>query len=345
MEAINVDLKADVKQCADVSSSGELKQIVVPGHELECALCLKLLFDPITTPACGHSFCRECLSRAMKEKPNCPICRETLSLDPSALPTNSLLTHILSTYAKTHYQARKKECTMARRQRPNLHGMFFTDYQNFPGDKIRLHLYELRYRRLVLRALNGDRKFIVLRSGDQIGCVAKLNHSQSTPDGRFLIEAQIIHRCQIIKISSEANGYGLEVAETRLIQDKPPNNSETKAYANSMLEAVNDLREGVHEFYGAVGVTRQRRLLRLCGEAPIEDTEALCWWVCRCVTGQDHIKAACMETDNSRARVKMCRQMLKKEAENERSRDLWHHFAAGVVLVVGVLYSLSGYLF
>ena len=32
--------------------------------DFDCTLCLKLLFEPVTT-ACGHSFCRSCLFRAM----------------------------------------------------------------------------------------------------------------------------------------------------------------------------------------------------------------------------------------------------------------------------------------
>ena len=38
----------------------------VPEHsdDFDCTLCLKLLYEPITTP-CGHSFCRSCLFQTM----------------------------------------------------------------------------------------------------------------------------------------------------------------------------------------------------------------------------------------------------------------------------------------
>lgn len=32
--------------------------------DFECTLCLKLFYEPVTTP-CGHSFCRSCLHQSM----------------------------------------------------------------------------------------------------------------------------------------------------------------------------------------------------------------------------------------------------------------------------------------
>lgn len=32
--------------------------------DFECTLCMKLLYEPVTTP-CGHSFCRSCLFQSM----------------------------------------------------------------------------------------------------------------------------------------------------------------------------------------------------------------------------------------------------------------------------------------
>ncbi len=47
---------------------------VARGDDVECALCMKLLFEPVTTP-CGHTFCRACFARTTDHSNKCPCCR------------------------------------------------------------------------------------------------------------------------------------------------------------------------------------------------------------------------------------------------------------------------------
>lgn len=42
-------------------------------HDLECILCSRCLLDPVTT-SCGHTFCRECLTRVLDYGSSCPLC-------------------------------------------------------------------------------------------------------------------------------------------------------------------------------------------------------------------------------------------------------------------------------
>ena len=39
-------------------------------EDLDCILCLKLLYEPVTTP-CGHTFCRPCFLRASDHSSKC----------------------------------------------------------------------------------------------------------------------------------------------------------------------------------------------------------------------------------------------------------------------------------
>ena len=47
-------------------------------EDFECKICYCFLYQPVTT-ACGHTFCRECLQRALDHRPECPFCRRTLN--------------------------------------------------------------------------------------------------------------------------------------------------------------------------------------------------------------------------------------------------------------------------
>jgi len=40
-----------------------------PLDDFECVLCAKLFWQPVTTP-CGHTYCKECLLKAMVSKTN-----------------------------------------------------------------------------------------------------------------------------------------------------------------------------------------------------------------------------------------------------------------------------------
>eukprot|EP00929_Paragymnodinium_shiwhaense_P057822 TRINITY_DN28963_c0_g1_i2.p1 TRINITY_DN28963_c0_g1~~TRINITY_DN28963_c0_g1_i2.p1 ORF type:complete len:444 (+),score=66.40 TRINITY_DN28963_c0_g1_i2:71-1402(+) len=51
---------------------------VVISSELECAVCLDMLCEPIRLP-CGHAFCRSCIASAlMRARRACPLCRAQL---------------------------------------------------------------------------------------------------------------------------------------------------------------------------------------------------------------------------------------------------------------------------
>jgi len=47
--------------------------------ELLCPVCLGLICEPTTAPACGHSFCRNCIIQSLEKlQQRCPACRTTM---------------------------------------------------------------------------------------------------------------------------------------------------------------------------------------------------------------------------------------------------------------------------
>ena len=164
----------------------------------DCALCLKLLYDPVTA-SCGHSYCRRCAfelvcssfsatdhnagvgASAPTSSLRCPMCRA--SLDRRWVPSPSIaLGRLLRLSYPAEYQAREAEDLALNLSLPLLPNgpvdangrtilpLFVLDCI-LPGQKMLLHVFEIRYRLLVQRSLADNRRF------GMVGCVS----SSSSP--------------------------------------------------------------------------------------------------------------------------------------------------------------------
>jgi RING-finger-containing E3 ubiquitin ligase len=49
------------------------------GQQRKCTLCLEMFKDPSVT-TCGHVFCWICVRDWVREKPECPLCRQEVLL-------------------------------------------------------------------------------------------------------------------------------------------------------------------------------------------------------------------------------------------------------------------------
>ncbi|XP_073714702.1 E3 ubiquitin-protein ligase TRIM39 [Misgurnus anguillicaudatus] len=69
--------------------------------ELQCAICLDVFNDPVTTP-CGHNFCKICLKKCWDNSENCrcPNCKEIFEKRPE-LKINTTLRNLMDEHKKT----------------------------------------------------------------------------------------------------------------------------------------------------------------------------------------------------------------------------------------------------
>ena len=63
--------------------------------DVECPLCLRIFWEPVTTP-CGHSFCRACLYQALDTSPSCPLCKGSLEMVNVCVFTDLVCYHLFT---------------------------------------------------------------------------------------------------------------------------------------------------------------------------------------------------------------------------------------------------------
>ena len=84
----------------DAAASGSGDDDERGRKSLTCSLCRKLMFDPVTAPT-GNSFCRNCLQRALAEKPVCPVTQKVIHMNARRFPVRLSRSRVLFEPART----------------------------------------------------------------------------------------------------------------------------------------------------------------------------------------------------------------------------------------------------
>ncbi|XP_071373790.1 LON peptidase N-terminal domain and RING finger protein 1 isoform X2 [Centroberyx affinis] len=69
--------KEDGRGRGECSQGWEKTLGVLTVSDFECPLCIRLFFEPVTTP-CGHTFCKNCIERSLDHNFRCPLCKQPL---------------------------------------------------------------------------------------------------------------------------------------------------------------------------------------------------------------------------------------------------------------------------
>jgi hypothetical protein len=191
--------------------------------ELECQVCFNSLFEPVTTP-CGHTFCRKCLARALDHAYVCPLCRSELPgfsyfhKQPENRCILSLLTSIFPDIYAERQSASEREESERKLETP-----IFVCTLAFPGLPMSLHIFEPRYRLMMRRAMEANRRFgMVLPASEsddgphEYGTMLEIKSMRMLPDGRSLVETMGIYRFRILE-SGILDGY--TVARIERVED------------------------------------------------------------------------------------------------------------------------------
>ncbi|CAL5201856.1 unnamed protein product [Lathyrus oleraceus] len=253
--------------------------------DFDCTLCLKLLYEPVTTP-CGHSFCRSCLFQSMDRGNRCPLCRTVLLLNPRTCSVSVTLKNIIQKNFAEEYAERKQEHDSLVNIGVDMLPLFVMDVV-LPCQRFPLNIFEPRYRLMVRRIMEGNHRMgmVIIDSSTgslaEFGCEVEITECEPLPDGRFYIEIEGRRRFRNLR-SWDQDGY--RVAEVEWVQDIMP--SEGTKEREDLQELITNAAESARSWIGrAKEAARhdQRRLEKFVNVEgmipPLRDPECFSFWL------------------------------------------------------------------
>lgn len=214
-------------------------------EDLECALCMRIFFEPVTL-FCGHSYCRPCLSRAVDHDPKCPLCRAPVHCNVSQAPIAVALASIVQRCFPDEYAERRKEAQEEMQPNASSMPMFVLPAVAFPQCSFGLHVFEPRYRLMIRRILSTNRLFAIVfldpqtNSPASVATCVQITDSTALPDGRFLIQTIGLYRVSVLNYW-EVDGYLVGRVEPKG-EEQPPSNPQQ---SQKSLETANNLYQAV----------------------------------------------------------------------------------------------------
>ncbi|CZR59208.1 related to ATP-dependent protease (CrgA) [Phialocephala subalpina] len=192
--------------------------------ELDCQICRNIYLDPYTT-TCGHTFCRKCIQSVLENTLFCPTCRRTQELATTIRsknpPINLSLARIISGLCPEAMALRADISSLDEElDKPKLDTPLFICTLSFPEMPTFLHVFEPRYRLMVERAMQKDRRFgMILHNPTrepqghlgrvhfyEYGTLLEIVSLQRLPDGRSLMETRGISKFKVLKHAT-LDGY------------------------------------------------------------------------------------------------------------------------------------------
>uniref|UniRef100_H2LUA9 LON peptidase N-terminal domain and ring finger 4 n=1 Tax=Oryzias latipes TaxID=8090 RepID=H2LUA9_ORYLA len=262
---------------------------VLTVSDFECPLCIRLFFDPVTTP-CGHTFCKNCIERSLDHNLRCPLCKQPLQeyLKNRKYNPTIVLKDFLNQLFPSQLAERKQvhEAEMAELSNLTKDIPIFVCTVAYPGVACPLHIFEPRYRLMMRRCMEtGTKKFGMCsyehgKGFADYGCMLEILDLELLPDGRSYVETLGGSRFRVLK-RGQRDGY--HTADIEFLEDVKVDGSE--------LELLQHLHDSVYQqaqdWYQRLGSRTREQINRQHGRLPEkeEDIQALsngpawCWWL------------------------------------------------------------------
>lgn len=195
-------------------------------EEFECSVCKRLLHEPLTT-ACGHTFCRMCLSAALKAASACPLCRSPCHLNTSTAVPSVLLQYVLRAAFAGEVARRAEEAAADAVEAVHARlGLFLLPHAPLlPGVPFTALAFEPRYVLLVDRCWENGLMFGVQAGvGSRSGVTVRIAAVQERGACRVL-RGVTVNRYKLLGSAPPAAAegeFGLYSAAVAFVADEPP---------------------------------------------------------------------------------------------------------------------------
>ncbi|XP_029917362.1 LON peptidase N-terminal domain and RING finger protein 3-like isoform X2 [Myripristis murdjan] len=262
---------------------------VFEATDLECSLCMRLFYEPVTTP-CGHTFCLQCLERCLDHNPKCPLCKEGLSeyLAQRRYCKTAVMEKLISTYLPAELMERQKtnQEEMAELSNLNKNVPIFVCTMAFPTVPCPLHIFEPCYRLMIRRCMETGTNCFGMCLGDNLkgfadyGCLLEIRNVEFFSDGRSVVDTVGKRRFKVIQ-HSERDGYN--TADIEYLEDV-----KVEGVAERELQSLHDeVYDQALVWVNSLKAEQKERIVGHFGPMPEKDSEpqaspngpSWCWWL------------------------------------------------------------------
>nr|XP_040029164.1 LON peptidase N-terminal domain and RING finger protein 3-like [Gasterosteus aculeatus aculeatus] len=262
---------------------------VLDPTDLDCSLCMRLFYEPVTTP-CGHTFCLRCLERCLDHNPKCPLCKEELSeyLVQRQFCKTVLTENLISKYLPSELIERQKihQDEMAEFSNLNKNVPIFVCTMAFPTVPCPLHIFEPCYRLMIRRCMEtGTNCFGMCLEDNRkgfadYGCLLEIRDVKFFSDGRSVVNTIGRRRFKVVQ-QSERDGYN--TADIEYLEDL-----KVEGQAERELHALHDaVYDQALVWVNTLKAEQKERIEGHFGAMPQKDAEpqvspngpSWCWWL------------------------------------------------------------------
>jgi Lon protease-like protein len=323
-------------------------------EEMSCQVCYHMMLNPTTT-ACGHSFCRRCLARVMDNANICPLCRRHLHI-PASLqnkPANGPLAALLDMLCPDLVAERTAAFELEEQAGTDvLDTPLFVCTLALPTMPTFLHVFEPRYRLMMRRCMDGNRKFGMVmynRRGTpqgnlgpvhflEYGTLLYIRNLELLPDGRSFVETTGVGRFKIqdhgmldgyivgqiehiddVSLSEEQT---TEQAETTVAQrisaafqrDNPgiPIPFQVALDQLSTAQLLDSCVDFVRAMRAANAHWLNQKIVQVYGEPPESDAALFPYWFACVLPIAEEEKYRLLQTTSVRERLKIVKTWIER---------------------------------